>query len=37
MRKRYVEAWADLGAALGMATILVVIALVLLGYLTAAG
>lgn len=37
MRKRYGDVWADLGAALGITATFAVIALLLLGYLTAAG
>ena len=37
MGKRYVDAWTDLGAVLGMAAVFAVFGLILLGYLTASG
>ena len=37
MRRRYIDDWTDLGAVLGVVAMFAVVALVLLGYLTAAG
>jgi hypothetical protein len=37
MRRRYINDWTDLGAVLGIVAMLAVVALVLLGQLTAAG
>ncbi len=37
MRRRYIDDWADLGAALGIVAMFAIVVLVLLGGLTAAG